>query len=203
MWWSSLSSFGLEIKSRLHLLPTQVSLSQHSAVFNGEIKQCKRYNGASQPSSPLETEYFHGFLKSFCLRSTPMSSGPPPNSRKYEVRQWATCSRNRLQLLHMSLVYWFLLVGTWSDKIHCLHHLTFVDLPTCIPSLALNNKPTRRHLGSLFHCLCLLVYKILWIILLANHWLKHLPWPGMVITACVSCLKTGGPDKEHGSAAEN
>ena len=29
---------------------------------------------------------------------------------------------------------------------------------------------------------------------------NHLPWPGKIITACMSCLPAGGPNKEHSAA---
>ena len=29
------------------------------------------------------------------------------------------------------------------------------------------------------------------------------PWPGVVITACMSGLTIGGPDKEHDAATKN
>ena len=29
------------------------------------------------------------------------------------------------------------------------------------------------------------------------HWLNHPPWPGTIVTICVSCFMTGDPDKEY------
>ena len=31
------------------------------------------------------------------------------------------------------------------------------------------------------------------------HWHNHPPWPGTLVTTCMSCLTTGGPGKKHGT----
>ena len=62
-----------------------------------------------------------------------------------------------------------------------------------------NTFPSALVMGYLQHE-GLMSHIIMEVLLLVNSWLKP---PALARPTCLSCLTTGGPNKEHGAATEN